>query len=1039
METGDDGLLIDDIRRAGIPATITGSASHDPIFGSNSADVIDALAGDDYVFAGSGDDLVYGGGGNDVLYGQDGNDILAGEGGDDTLIGGGGDDLLAGGDGNDQLYGEGGDDTLLGGIGTDVLSGGDGNDLLDGGDGDDALFGGQGDDHLAGGGGNDILHGEGGDDSLYGGDGNDLLSGGDGNDYLSGGSGDDQLYGEAGNDTLDGGAGNDALFGGPGDDVAYGGNGADVIFGESGNDLLDGGAGDDMIVGGTGDDTIHGGPGDDRIAGGDGNDLLDGGTGADQVYAEAGDDVLVHSLSDDHGQFDFLDGGTGYDVLRLLLSPTQMADASLQAEISALAAMVAHDANTSHDAGPVFTSSLLGLAFRNIEAIEVNGVTTNAGRMTIYIDPEAPNGGNGSQTHPFNSWHQVSWLPGTTYLQKTGTISRDSFTVSVKAEADTPVVIGSYGGSPDHDDAGATLQGSIVFSESTYVTLQGIRITDAEHAAVSVIDGSHHISILDNEIASSAIGVWIAEGAGPANRVEGNLIQDNRSHGVAVTLAGGEPGAETVIAGNSILRNGDHGIEIQANHVIVEANEVANNGKGNIGTSGIHVFAASADEDAGRFNVIRNNVVYGSQEDAGPDGNGIQLDHWSQDTLVQGNVLFNNDGAGFSAFKASTFTFQRNYVFDNMRSDTHDNTAFPAEVLIGAFSDDPSSRTHSFVIEDNVIASRDTAATNPATSVTALLVDVHAAAQPHVIGGNRYGNAESGEFYRWGTDLNAYDRPGTTGADIDTWNALKPAGAADLIGGVSLSEGTLVEGDERIDLVIGTSGDDRLAGAGAGDVLVGGAGDDWLDGGTGDDVLIGGIGNDLYFVDSLADRVMEFRGGGTDTVVASVDYVLPDFVENGVLAPGSARVLTGNALANDLRGNDSDNQLWGGAGADALFGFGGNDHLIGGDGDDYLAGGAGDDRLEGGRGWDLLSGGDGRDVFVLRRGEEHGIILDFERGDGTTFDLLWLEGYPPDAELAYSGIHDLWHIRYSVDGAEYAEQIELVGVSALDPIDYLFY
>ncbi|ERN43113.1 hemolysin-type calcium-binding repeat protein [Rubidibacter lacunae KORDI 51-2] len=127
-----------------------------------------------------------------------------------------------------------------------------------------------------------------------------------------------------------------------------------------------------------------------------------------------------------------------------------------------------------------------------------------------------------------------------------------------------------------------------------------------------------------------------------------------------------------------------------------------------------------------------------------------------------------------------------------------------------------------------------------------------------------------------------------------------------------------VPGTGGNDVLIGTTGDDKLTGANGRDTLLGGNGNDLLDGGRGRDTLLGGNGNDL---------------------------------------------------------------LDGGRGRDTLLGGNGNDLLDGGRGRDVLLGGDGDDLLDGGRGSDSISGGSGRDVFVYNN-VRHGLdlIVDFEVG-----------------------------------------------------------
>ena len=92
-----------------------------------------------YIDGGAGNDTITGGGLNDILIGGAGNDILHGDGGGDLLEGGTGNDTLYGELGNDVLTGGAGDDSLIGGAGDDELTGGAGNDTINGGDGSDTV------------------------------------------------------------------------------------------------------------------------------------------------------------------------------------------------------------------------------------------------------------------------------------------------------------------------------------------------------------------------------------------------------------------------------------------------------------------------------------------------------------------------------------------------------------------------------------------------------------------------------------------------------------------------------------------------------------------------------------------------------------------------------------------------------------------------------------------------------------------------------------------------------------------------------------
>ncbi|MGH6946456.1 MAG: type I secretion C-terminal target domain-containing protein [Kiloniellales bacterium] len=73
---------------------------------------------------------------------------------------------------------------------------------------------------------------------------------------------------------------------------------------------------------------------------------------------------------------------------------------------------------------------------------------------------------------------------------------------------------------------------------------------------------------------------------------------------------------------------------------------------------------------------------------------------------------------------------------------------------------------------------------------------------------------------------------------------------------------------------------DYLNGGAGDDILFGGKGADTLDGGTGADEMFGGKGDDSYFVDDAGDTVVEHELKGIDEVFSTVDYVLPENVEN---------------------------------------------------------------------------------------------------------------------------------------------------------------
>ena len=120
-------------------------------------------------------------------------------------------------------------------------------------------------------------------------------------------------------------------------------------------------------------------------------------------------------------------------------------------------------------------------------------------------------------------------------------------------------------------------------------------------------------------------------------------------------------------------------------------------------------------------------------------------------------------------------------------------------------------------------------------------------------------------------------------------------------------------------------------------VLIGTSGANRLYGGQGSDRMIGGAGDDAYQVDDQGDLVIEAAGDGVDSVQSEISYWLADNVENltlvPTLQPNGTRVPQGiegygNALDNRVIGNLANNILGGGAGNDTLTGWGGADRFF---------------------------------------------------------------------------------------------------------------
>jgi Ca2+-binding RTX toxin-like protein len=173
-------------------------------------------------------------------------------------------------------------------------------------------------------------------------------------------------------------------------------------------------------------------------------------------------------------------------------------------------------------------------------------------------------------------------------------------------------------------------------------------------------------------------------------------------------------------------------------------------------------------------------------------------------------------------------------------------------------------------------------------------------------------------------------------------------------------------GEAGNDRLTGGLGNDTLLGDFDNDTLIGEAGNDILNGGVGSDSMVGGVGNDSYYVNTLADVVVETSTvvGEIDSVYSAISYRLGVNLERLFLT-GTAANATGNNSNNFIFGNAGNNRLDGGNGNDVLNGAAGKDTLIGNFGNDTLIGGAGNDILLGGVGIDSMVGGVGSDIYYV--------------------------------------------------------------------------
>lgn len=179
---------------------------------------------------------------------------------------------------------------------------------------------------------------------------------------------------------------------------------------------------------------------------------------------------------------------------------------------------------------------------------------------------------------------------------------------------------------------------------------------------------------------------------------------------------------------------------------------------------------------------------------------------------------------------------------------------------------------------------------------------------------------------------------------------------------VGCGSGVVMHGGQGDDVLIGSTGknrlhggagNDKLRGGPAGDRIFGGRDNDNLIGGGGPDHMYGGDGDDVLSGDAGQDQL--FGGKGHDHLGGGLD--------RDKLTGGSGRdTLIGGGGADVLRGSAGDDVVRGGPGNDTVTGNEGNDALFGGSGKDVVSGHGGNDILRGGADADTCKGGKGTDT-----------------------------------------------------------------------------
>lgn len=637
---------------------------------------------------------------------------------------------------------------------------------------------------------------------------------------------------------------------------------------------------------------------------------------------------------------------------------------------------------------------------------------------TIYIDPEATVAGKGTSSRPYSSWEGVPIVAGNTYLQKAGTTYTGTILVAGATDASRPIAIGAYG-SGDKPE----IRGQVLLIDPKGVTVSGLEISGSAMAGITLQGNAQAVTVSGNDIHDNLVGVQLSGGTMTSVNLSGNTIRANDTQGINASDVSAASAGSVTISGNTLVQNGMQGVLLYANKVLVENNQIHNNGlSGMPGTSGIHVIAASASQNAGDDNVIRYNVVSNQHDTDAYDGNGIQIDHFADRNQVYGNTVFNNDGAGISVLDAVGTSVRDNLVYDDMLDSGSTHRHRGSIVVTGSMAH--RGGASSTAISGNTIVSGE-----PGSAV--LFVDAASLANGITVSGNKVGATEGTAYLTLGA---------SAGLTVSEANALYAGGASLLTGAAAAAlapvppqsswldtaytpHSSAVHGVSADGTIVhfGTDVGEALVGGALADVLVGRGGNDVIDAGAGRDMLAGNAGDDAILAGADAD--MAWGGAGKDFIDGGAgDDLLDGGMGNDILSGQDGTdvllgglgddLLDGGAGNDTLHGDDGNDRIIAGTGADTIYGDDGNDIITASDAaGDLVLGGAGDDIIFTGSGVDVVYGGDGADTLIGGGGADT-----FDGGAGA--DTINLENAASGQATIYGGDGD-----DAVFGSNWAETV----------------
>ncbi|MFN3857820.1 MAG: Ig-like domain-containing protein [Caulobacter sp.] len=794
------------------------------------------------------------------------------------------------------------------------------------------------------------------------------------------------------------------INGGDGADTLTGNGTGDLTFnGEGGDDVLTGGSGDDVLTGGEGSDTITGGDGvDTAVVAGDATIELVG--GAWQVTSDDGvDTVAVEQVQDDGGTV-LLVGAGGFATIQDAINAASAGDTIYVAEGTYAENLVVNGKPLNFvavgevviDAAAVGTTVLVtgdfGGGDLSFDGFTITGSTggiitggmyvnaTGIGDMTLDNCTFEDNAYAGF--YIYNAGIENLLIEdsvfddnGETGLNSGGHIKLMGLTGNANLRELTlsgaPDGTGGINaaGRPDygieiHGIENIELTGGADTAPIGNVVIENVTITGEFHKSAFAINNYQNLDGLSitNLDLSTASADWNIETTSVLN-VDG-IRESYDASAWDISLP------DQVRA--TSLR-GEHGTESPADQTITGTSsddQIWGNGGADliIGGAGDDVIDGQADSDT--------VVITGLSTDATGVQAGAVLTVTSADGV---DTLTNIEAIQFDDRTISVNNGNAVVVDELEEVSVNENAVVNGNVLGNAFDLDADTLTVTALLDPN----NDPVAANGSGAF--LVMGAHGFLLLQANGAFSY-TATDDSLNPGDVVTETFTYTVSDGADeaVQTLTVTVNGQAEAMVGTNGVDS---LSGSEGDDFIFGLGGNDTLQGLGGDDVIYGGAGNDVIVGGAGDDEMIGEGGNDSYNVDSVGDVVIEEAGGGTDTVSASIDYVLGENLEN-------LRLLGSDDL--DGTGNAANNSLYGNTGANTLSGMDGNDNLRGGDGNDVLIGGRGNDNLYGEAGGDLF-------VFLNESIKTSGTrdidqVRDFNHLDGDRIDLSAI-----DADITTDG------------------------------------